>query len=48
MTNRELAEVIYNLTLEIQKSLEALKKWKEEKEWESDRTRSTSTFNSYF
>jgi len=30
MTNRELAEVIYNLMLEIKKSIEALKEWQEE------------------
>lgn len=30
MTNRELAEIIYNLTIEINKSIKALKKWKDE------------------
>ena len=35
MTNRELAEIIYNLTIEIQKSIKVLKEWQEEEEIKS-------------
>ena len=49
MTNRELAEIIYNLTIEIRKSIQALKEWQEEvKGWTDDRTRGANSFNSHF